>query len=399
MVGEKKRALSFEVRVTDKRPTADEEERIMSKGTDKTDSYWLGIAEELSAEFAKKAADVDRMGELPKENLIALSESGLDLAILPKEWGGGGISYRTYGKIVFAIARGCPATACIWLMHTGAAEGLVMLSSPERSRYYLEELKRGKRFASALSEPASGNLFLSPVQEAIPLPDGDWKLEGAKRFVSGSEWADYFIVNIGIEGKTTFFGVERDDSVVIHDIWDSLGMRGTRSQLIGFNGTRLKKENRCGEALRARQGLIALGLPWLSLGIAQSAYDAMRAHAEKKMLPSTGLPLGHAQWVQVEVAQAYVKLKAAKLLAEDLLRLADEHSEETNRAGLEAKLMANQVAKEIADLGIRVGGGLAYTKALPFERHLRDAQAGGLMAYSSELCQIHIGQSELRVGK
>lgn len=370
----------------------------MSTVLNKTnDSYWIEVAEQLSAQFASTAAEVDRLGELPKTNLTALSESGLDLAIIPEEWGGGGISYQAYGKIVFTIAQNCPATACIWLMHTGAAEGLVLLSSPERSQFFLEELKRGKRFSSALSEPTSGNQFLNPAQEAIPVEGGDWKLEGAKRFVSGSEWADYYLANVSVDKEPTFFAVERDDSVVIHDIWDSLGMRGTRSQLIGFQGTRLKKENRCGAPLRPRQGLIALGLPWLSLGIAQSAYNALNAHVQKKMLPSTGKSLAHEQWVQMEMAQAYVKLKAAKLLAEHLLQLADEFSEDTMRAGLEAKLMANQVAKEIADLSIRIGGGLAYTKALPFERHFRDAQAGGLMAYSSELCQIYIGKKELGV--
>ncbi|RED66474.1 acyl-CoA dehydrogenase family protein [Cohnella phaseoli] len=356
----------------------------------------IDLASELSAKFALTAAEIDRNAELPKDNLRELFERGLDTAVLPEEKGGAGISYRTFGRIVFEIARGCPSTACVWLMNTAAAESLITLSSPERSEHYLREWKQGKRFANALSEPSSGNLFLNPVQEATPLGDGDWSLDGAKRFVSGAELADYFLINASIDGQPAFFGVERDDTVDIHDIWDALGMRGTRSQLIGFRGTRLQAANRFVEAASPRQNLIALGLPWLSLGIAQAAYDALIAQAKGKKL-ADGKPLSLVQWIQYETADVHVRLKAAKLLAERLLELADEGSRETIIVSMEAKILANQIAKDAADLGLRVGGGLAFTRALSFERHLRDAQAGGLMAYSSELCRLYVAKYELGV--
>ncbi|BBI32204.1 acyl-CoA dehydrogenase family protein [Cohnella abietis] len=360
------------------------------------EQYWIDVAVELSAQFALTAAEIDRKAELPKDNLRLLFERGLDTAILPEEKGGAGISYATFGRIVFEIARGCSSTACIWLMNTSAAESLITLSNPDTSEFYLQQWKQGKRFANALSEPTSGNLFLTPVQEAKPLGDGDWSLDGAKRFVSGAELADFFLVNASIDGAPAFFGVERDETVEIHEIWDALGMRGTRSQLIGFNQTRLKAANRFGQVVSNRQNLIALGLPWLSLGIAQAAYDALKVQAAGKKL-SDGKPLTHVQWIQYETAEAHVKLKAAKLLAQHLLELADAGSEQTIVVSMEAKILANQVAKEVADLGLRVGGGLAFTRSLPFERHLRDAQAGGLMAYSSEMCKLFVGKFELNV--
>ncbi|MFC4304991.1 acyl-CoA dehydrogenase family protein [Cohnella boryungensis] len=357
---------------------------------------WIDLAAELSAKFALTAAETDRQAELPVANLRELFDQGMDTAILPEEKDGAGLSYSAFGRIVFEIARGCPSTACVWLMNTSAAESLITLSSPERSEHYLREWKGGKRFANALSEPSSGNLFLNPVQEATPLGDGDWRLDGAKRFVSGAELADYYLINASIDGQPAFFGVERDETVEIHDIWDALGMRGTRSQLIGFRGTRLKAANRFSPVPSTRQNLIALGLPWLSLGIAQAAYDALIAQAQGKKL-ADGKPLSHVQWIQYETADVYVRLKAAKLLAGQLLELADAGADETVIVAMEAKILANQIAKDVADLGLRVGGGLAFTRALPFERHLRDAQAGGLMAYSSELCRLYVAKNELNV--
>jgi alkylation response protein AidB-like acyl-CoA dehydrogenase len=56
-----------------------------------------------------------------------------------------------------------------------------------------------------------------------------------------------------------------------------------------------------------------------------------------------------------------------------------------------------QVAGSIADLGVRIGGASGYLKTSPIQCHFRDAQAGALMAYSTELCRDYLGKSVLQV--
>ncbi|HEY3002552.1 MAG TPA: acyl-CoA dehydrogenase family protein [Kribbellaceae bacterium] len=51
--------------------------------------------------------------------------AGIDTAALPGEYGGAGLSFRTLGEILRIIGKACPSTACIWLMHLGAALTLV----------------------------------------------------------------------------------------------------------------------------------------------------------------------------------------------------------------------------------------------------------------------------------
>ncbi len=103
------------------------------------------------------------------------------------------------------------------------------------------------------------------------------------------------------------------------------------------------------------------------------------------------------QWVQFDAADMHVRLQAATLLAERSLWLADLRSPMAHAAAVEAKLYANQVAKEVADLGVRVGGGSGYLRTSPIQRHFRDAQAGALMAYSVEVCQDIVGRAVLGV--
>jgi alkylation response protein AidB-like acyl-CoA dehydrogenase len=357
------------------------------------DEHWIKTAESLAAQFALTAADYDERAEIPIDNLRALWDSGLDSALLPVELGGSGMSYRAFGHVLAAITKACPSTACIWLMHVGAAVTLIALGEPETASYYAAELNAGKRFANALSEPTSGNLFLMPLQHAEPT-DGGWTLTGAKRFVSGCEIADHFLVNALVDDVPSFFGVERSDSITFVPIWDTMGMRATRSQLMSLDDTLLRADRRCRPPEPGVANPIGTGLAWMSIGVAEAALDALTAHAKGRVIPTTGESLAHMQWVQFEVAEAAVALNAARLMAEHTMWLADEGADALG-AAIEAKLLANQVAKQIAELGVRIGGASGYLRTSPIQRHFRDAQAGALMAYSVELCRDFVGKSVL----
>ena len=354
------------------------------------EAHWVDEVAALCAGFAETAAATDASGELPVANLAALNASGLDVACLPVAFGGEALSFATLGRILALLAAAEPSTAAIWLMHIGAAHVLVSLSGPERGAFYAAELAAGKRFANALSEPTSGNMFLMPLQGARPVPGG-FALDGAKRFVSGCEIADHYLVNTLVDAVPAFFGVERDDTISFVPIWDTMGMRGTRSQLMSFDGTVLRAENLCAIPPDDYTNVISAGLPFLSIGIAEAALDAASAHANGRVIPTTGQPLSQMQWVKFEAASAFVQLRAARLLAEQVCWLADLGHPEAMSVAVEAKLLANEVAKAAAAFGVKVGGASGYLRASPIQRHFRDAQAGALMAYSVEVCSDVIG--------
>ncbi|WTW99266.1 acyl-CoA/acyl-ACP dehydrogenase [Streptomycetaceae bacterium NBC_01309] len=348
---------------------------------------FVDAARDLAPQFAATADEHDHDATLPVANLTALHKAGLDMAAMPVERGGSGMSYQALGEILRIVGKACPSTACVWMMHLGAAQALVTYGPP----FYADELRAGKRFANALSEPTGGNLFLMPLQRAEPV-DGGYELDGAKRFVSGCEIADHFLVNALLDDGPGFFGVRRDDTVEMVPIWDSMGLRGTRSQLLNFRNTLLRQENRCLITDPLAPNIIALGLPWLSIGIAEAALDALTEHARKRIVPTTGKPVGDLQWVQFDAADSQVKLLAARTLAERSLWLADHGAPGALEAAVEAKLFANQVAKDVAEFGLRVGGGSGYLRTSPIQRHFRDAQAGALMAFSVEVCRDMLGK-------
>jgi alkylation response protein AidB-like acyl-CoA dehydrogenase len=354
----------------------------------------LNRVDELAARFATEAADYDERAEIPIASLEALHDAGVSRALLPVYLGGGGLSYRGYGRLVRTVARADPSIATLLTMHAGAGVALAQLTYQTAGSFFADEFLAGKRFANALSEPTSGNRFLNPQQVAVPAPGG-WALDGAKRFVSGSEIAEYLLVNALVDQTPTFFGLVPDDTVSIIQIWDTLGLRATRSQLLQFNQTLLREEYRGRAPQPGDLALIPAGLPAISLGVADAALDSIVEHTNSRVI--LGRPLSHQQWVQYEVADVQSRLAAAHALFDLALTQADEADPSSFGNLLRAKYLANKVAVDVAHLGVRVGGGSGFLKTSRIQRHFRDAQAGQLMAYSTEVLAGEIGRDVLGI--
>ncbi|MFI9504400.1 acyl-CoA dehydrogenase family protein [Nocardia sp. NPDC052566] len=350
---------------------------------------------ELSTGFAAAAADHDERATIPVEQLDALHKTDVNRAVLPAWVGGIGLSYLAFGQLVRMLAKADPSTATIWVMHAGAGVALAEFTRESLGSFFADEFLAGKRFANALSEPASGNRFLNPQQDAVAAAGG-WTLTGAKRFVSGAEIADYLLVNARVDDVPAFFGVPLPDQTVsVVPIWDTLGLRATRSQLLSFDHTLLRAEYRGRAPGPTDFAVIPAGLPAISLGIADAALDALVAHARSRTI--LGKPLSYQQWVQHEVADVHTRLAAAHALYDSALWQADNRIPAFFPTLVRAKYLANKVAVDVAQLGVRVGGASGYLKQSPIQRHLRDAEAGQLMAYSTEVLAGEIGKEVLGV--
>ena len=345
---------------------------------------WVETAAGLAAGFAATVSDDDRDARLPIEHLRALAETGLDAAFLPVAHGGEGLSYATLGAVVRTLAASHPAVATVWLMHIGAAHALVSMSEPGQAAFFAEELRAGRRFANALSEPAGGNHFLASQQDASAA-SGGWTLTGRKLFVSGSEAADHLFLNARVDGAPAFFGVTVDQTVSFPPIEETMGMRATRSRTILFDATPLPRTRLCAPPAPDYANLITVGFGFISLGIAEAALDALTAYARSKA------GLAEASWVRSDTALVWAEVRAALLLAEQTAWLADIRSPEAMPAATETKMLANEVAKKAAALAVKVGGGSGYLLRSPIQRIFRDAQAGALMAYSVPFSQELVG--------
>jgi alkylation response protein AidB-like acyl-CoA dehydrogenase len=352
-----------------------------------TDTELLQEAERLQVLLAGHAAKHDRDTTSPEEGRAAMARSPLNTALLE------GASWLTFGRIVSILSRGDAAFATVWLMHQGSAAAVRALVDPAQASLLEAELRGGAWFGNALGEPTSGNLFLSPQQQARRV-EGGWRLTGGKRFVSGGEHAKYLLTSALCDGQPSFFLIDKEPSVRVEEIWDTLGMRATRSQLLHLEDTFLPESRR----LRldpSQPNAIAAGLPWISVGLGEAALAFAIGYAQERRLPPDNRPLAQLQWVQFSVADMSTRLEAARSLAMRSATATDARTPDFPLLQLQAKLVANEAALAICTAALELSGGSGYLRSRPIERYLRDAMSGPLMAFSPAVSRDLIGRALL----
>ncbi|WP_224245114.1 acyl-CoA dehydrogenase family protein [Hyalangium gracile] len=352
-----------------------------------TDADLLKEAERLQVLLAEHAAKHDRDTTFSEEGREAIVRSPLNTALLD------GASWLTFGRIVAALSRGDASFGTAWLMHQGAAAALRALPEPALVSSFEAEFRKGAWFGNALGEPTSGNQFLSPQQQARRV-EGGWRLSGAKRFVSGGEHARYLLTNALCDGVPGFFLIDKDESIRVEEIWDPMGMRATRSQLMHFQDTLLPESRR----LRldpSAPNAIAVGLPWISVGIAEASLDFAIRYAKERRLPPENRPIAELQWVQFSVADMSTRLEAARSLAMRSATATDQRAPDAPVLQMQAKSVANEAAVAISTAALEIAGGSGYLRSRPIERYVRDAMSGPLMAWSSAVVRDFVGKSLL----
>jgi alkylation response protein AidB-like acyl-CoA dehydrogenase len=115
------------------------------------------------------------------------------------------------------------------------------------------------------------------------------------------------------------------------------------------------------------------------LGVGQAAIRAAARYARDRVPAALGRPIATIEGVQRRLGEADMSLRAARALLRETARSWDEEpSRREELAGpvSAAKIVGTNAAVAAAGVAMRVAGGAAMRRDLPFERFFRDVQAG-----------------------
>jgi isovaleryl-CoA dehydrogenase len=126
--------------------------------------------------------------------------------------------------------------------------------------------------------------------------------------------------------------------------------------------------------------------------LTSTARVTAREHAADRRYPD-GTSLAEIQTIQHAIADMDVAVRAARLLVQEAARLGDAGDEAALVTIMEAKVAATDTAAQVTQTALEVTGGQGYTRALPVERHLRDARAGAVMAPTNAVLRTWIGKA------
>src|SRR5262245_8042101 len=99
---------------------------------------WRDIAARLTKEyFAPLAAEIDREGRYPTENVRRLVEHGLTGLFIPRAYGGQGASLTATVAVVEAVGAGCSSTAAILCVCQLGAFPVLLAGGEDQKALYL----------------------------------------------------------------------------------------------------------------------------------------------------------------------------------------------------------------------------------------------------------------------
>jgi isovaleryl-CoA dehydrogenase len=335
---------------------------------------------EITEELASKT---DKSNAFPNEIWPKLGDAGFLGMTADEEVGGLGMGYQAHCVVMEEISRASGSIGLSYAAHSQLCVNQLQLNgNPDQKQRFLPGLIAGTKIgALAMSESGAGSDVVS-MRTTAKAVDGGYILNGTKMWITNGPDADFIVVYAKTEpekaskGITAFIVEKHFEGFSCARKLDKMGMRGSNTGELVFDGVFVPEENVLGEINRGVKVLMeGLDLERLvlsagPLGIMQSALDVALpfTHQRKQF----GIPIAHNQLVQGKLADMYTKLQASRAYTYDTARKVDEGEPIRTQDCAGSILYAAERATECALDCIQLLGGMGYVEEMPASRLLRE---------------------------
>jgi len=391
----------------------------------------LELVGEIAAEVvAPRAPDVDAEGcryengavtyhPGTQDALRALRQADLMGFTLPRRFGGLNMPTFAYTSAIEMVSRADASLMTLFGLQD-IAETINAFASEEQKQRYLPRFASGEvTGAMVLTEPDAGSDLQAVRLKATEAPDGTWRLNGVKRFITNG-CGDVLLVLARSEEGTrdgrglSLFICEKGPEVFIRRIEDKMGIHGSPTCEMQFNNARAELVGQRRRGLTkyvmslmngARIGIAAQGV-----GIAEAAYrDALAYAVEReqfgkpifdmaqvadmlvsmKVMVETGRSLLYETARIVDLEQGYGRLVETLDRKDPRYREAREKAAAYRKqAGIltpMSKYYCCEMCIRVTNLALQVLGGSGFMRDYNLERYLRDARITTIYEGTSEL--------------
>jgi butyryl-CoA dehydrogenase len=353
-------------------------------------------------EIAPRARESDRAARFDTELVAKMASMGFIGPILPEEYGGRGIDYRSYGLIVEEIGRADSSARTVVSVNTSlVGSAIAKWGSEEQKRRFIPGICSGEALGCfGLTEPDTGSdaANLSTRAERI---EGGWRISGQKQWISLGNVAAFALIfaqtdpQLGYRGLAAFLVPTDSAGFSSTEIHGKLGLHASDTAELSLDGVEVGDDALLGEvgegfkvamsALDSGRFSVAAGC----VGICQGCLDASVAYAKDR--EQFGRPIAAFQLVQAMISDITVDTHAARGLVWKAAWMKDTGQPDTLETSV-AKLYATEAAIRSANTAIQIHGGSGYVDDHPVERYLRDARVTTLYEGTSQIQKLIIGR-------
>ena len=376
----------------------------------------------MEKEVAPVIEKHEKEHSFPVDVVRRLGEMGWLGIPIPEDEGGAGMDTLAYAIAVEEIGRVWGSLGLIVAAHTSLGCGpLHLAGTQEQKDRWLVPMASGKVIgAYGLTEPGAGSdaggTRTTARWEGVesgdfaPGADGEWVIDGSKRFITNAGQAGTYIITAKT-GTKDAGGAEISAFILPADtpgfrvvrIEDKLGLHASATGELAFDRCRIPADHLLGERGDGFRTFLKIldggriSIAALALGIAQGAYDAAVPYAQTR--EQFGKPIGSFQGVAFMIADMATEIEAARALVWKSAWLKDQ-GRDYSLVAAQAKLFASEVSSRVTNAAIQVHGGYGYVTEYPVERYLRDAKLTEIGEGTSQVQRLVIARRilGLRIG-
>ncbi len=352
------------------------------------------------------AAEVDREQKYSRTIHDFIQSRGWWGCLVPREYGGIGVSTMEYAIIVEEVSRVCGSTGLTLAAHNslGAWPILTFGNEEQRQKYLPAAAQKGQLIAFGLTEPEAGSDAGGTKTRAIKQGD-HYIVNGTKCWITSANICGYSIMTArtddrgGVHGISSFIIDKGMPGFSIGKKENKMGCRGSDTAFMHFDDLKLPEWHLMGEEgmgfkqfmMTLDGGRISIGA--MGIGLAQAALELAAKYSENRK--QFGAPISRNQALQFKLADMSMRVEAARLLMYKTAWMKDNDIPFTKYSAM-CKLYASEAAHFCTYQAIQILGAVGYTERYPAERYFRDMKLCEIGEGTSEIQRIVIAREVLR---
>ena len=325
---------------------------------------------------------------------------------IPEAFGGRGLTSEELALAFIELTQCSMAFRVVGAQNAGiGSECIVRDGTDAQKQYYLPKLAAGEMLGClALTEENAGSDATALETVATPTGDGDYILNGSKRYITLAPIAHLFAVFARTDGRSrggagvSAFLIERGTpGLTTSGSTPKMGQEGAPIGEVYLNDCRVSGDAIIGgepgmgfQTVMKTLNKQRINLAALSIGPAIRMLDeALKYTVEREQF---GRPIAEYQLVQAMLAEWKVEIESARALVLETARKRDRGEDVTLEVSM-CKYYATEMCGRVADRVVQVFGGQGYVKGRGIERFYRDVRATRIYEGTSQIHLLNIAKN------
>ena len=362
------------------------------------DDYWL---------------ELDKSGEFPEDFYRAIADGGWLGITMPEELGGAGLGVTEAALMMHAVAGSSGAMSAASAIHMNifGPHPIVVFGTEEQKKRWLPDLIEGRRKSCFGVTEQDAGLNTTSIKSRARKTANGYIIDGKKVWTSTAQVADKIMLLVRTTpkeeckhptgGMTLFYTDLNREYCDVRRI-PKMGRAAVDSNEVFIDALPVPSADRIGEegegfryllhSLNPERILISVE----AIGIGQNALRRATQYAKDREVFDR--PIGKNQSIQHPLAQSWMELEAAYLMAMRAAYLYD-NGESCGVEANAAKYLGAEAGFQSCTRSVMTHGGMGYAKEYHVERLMREVMITRLAPISPQLILCNIAEKALGLPK